>query len=72
MNDANEEQCGRCGAEIDFSRRVDFTLKDGTRVCEPCFVKETPRPTQPKRDYHSNDGSAGFSAPSTTRLGFSF
>jgi len=51
MNDANEEQCGRCGAEIDFSRRVDFTLKDGTRVCEPCFVKETPQPTQPKRDW---------------------
>jgi hypothetical protein len=51
MNDANEEQRGKCGAEIDFSRRVDFTLQDGTRVCEPCSVKETPRPTQPKRDW---------------------
>jgi hypothetical protein len=32
------------GAEIDLSGRVDSTLKDGARVCEPCFVKETPCP----------------------------
>jgi hypothetical protein len=36
-----------CG-EIDFSRKLDLTLKDSTRVCEPCFVKETLRPTQLK------------------------
>jgi len=35
------EQCGKCGADIDSTRRVDFTLKDGTRVCESCFVKGT-------------------------------
>ena len=51
MSDANKEHCGKCGAEIDFNRRVDFTLKDGTRVCEQCFVKETPRQTQPKKDW---------------------
>ena len=45
MADSIEDRCGRCGAEIDPSRRVDFTLKDGTRVCEPCFVKGTARPT---------------------------
>jgi hypothetical protein len=44
MSEAQTELCGKCGSEIDFSRRVDFTLKDGTRVCESCFVKETPRP----------------------------
>jgi hypothetical protein len=37
------EECGKCSAEIDPTRRVDFTLKNGTRVCEQCFVKETPR-----------------------------
>jgi recombinational DNA repair protein (RecF pathway) len=41
-----EDRCGKCGTEIDPSRRVDFTLKDGTRVCESCFVKGTARPTQ--------------------------
>jgi hypothetical protein len=39
MDDNNADSCGKCGAEIDPSRRVDFTLKDGTRVCEACFVK---------------------------------
>jgi len=43
-----EEQCGKCGAAIDPSRRVDFTLKDGTRVCESCFVKGTARSAQKK------------------------
>ena len=47
--DTTEERCGKCGAEIDLSRRVDFTLKDGTRVCESCFVKGTARPTQRER-----------------------
>src|ERR1700683_970928 len=36
--------CGRCGTEIDSTPRVDLTLKQGTRVCESCFVKETARP----------------------------
>jgi hypothetical protein len=38
------EVCGKCAAEIDPTRRVDFTLTNGTRVCESCFVKETRRP----------------------------
>ena len=47
MNPVSEERtdlCGKCGTEIDPARRVDFTLKNGTRVCESCFVKETRRP----------------------------
>lgn len=44
MTEAQTDLCGKCGAEIDPTRRVDFTLKDGTRVCEACFVKETRRP----------------------------
>jgi recombinational DNA repair protein (RecF pathway) len=51
MNDPIKECCGKCGADIDFDRRVDFTLKDGTRVCEHCFVKETPRPSQHQTDW---------------------
>jgi NMD protein affecting ribosome stability and mRNA decay len=51
MSEAQTELCGECGAEIDFSRRVDFTLKNGTRVCESCFVKEPPQPTQRKWDW---------------------
>jgi hypothetical protein len=46
-NETSESQidvCRKCGEEIDPSRRVDFTLKDGTRVCESCFVKGTRRP----------------------------
>jgi hypothetical protein len=43
MREEPIELCGKCGAEIDSTRRVDFTLKDGTRVCESCFVKETRR-----------------------------
>jgi hypothetical protein len=48
ITEMTEEQidlCGKCGAEIDPSRRVDFTPKDGTRVCDACFVRETPRQT---------------------------
>jgi hypothetical protein len=41
MDETPKDVCGKCGAEIDPSRRVDFTLKDGTRVCESCFVKGT-------------------------------
>lgn len=39
-----QDECGKCGAEIDAARRVDYTLKDGTRVCDSCFVKGTTRP----------------------------
>ena len=39
MSETASELCGKCGTEIDPSRRVDFTLRDGTRVCEPCFIK---------------------------------
>jgi recombinational DNA repair protein (RecF pathway) len=51
MSESQTESCGRCGAEIEFSRRVDFTLKDGTRVCAQCFVKETPRSAQRQTDW---------------------
>lgn len=51
MNGPNEEHCGKCGAEIDTTRRVDFTLKDGTRVCESCFTKGTEKVAQVKRDW---------------------
>jgi NMD protein affecting ribosome stability and mRNA decay len=51
MADAQTDLCGKCGVEIDPSRRVDFTLKDGTRVCDACFVKETPRPIRPRDDW---------------------
>jgi len=43
-----EDRCGKCGADIDPTRRVDFTLKDGTRVCDSCFVKGTRSPTHMK------------------------
>jgi hypothetical protein len=32
MAASDNEQCGKCGAEIDSTRRVDFTLKDGTHL----------------------------------------
>jgi len=51
MYELNEEQCGKCGAEIDSSRRVDFTLKDGTRVCESCFAQWTEKAPEKKRDW---------------------
>jgi hypothetical protein len=51
MSEAQTELCEKCGAEIELSRRVDSTLKDGTRVCDSCSVKETPRPAQPARDW---------------------
>jgi NMD protein affecting ribosome stability and mRNA decay len=38
MSENQTELCGKCGAEIDLNRRVDFTLKDRTRVCEQCFI----------------------------------
>ena len=34
MTEAQTDLCGKCGAEIDPTRRVDFTLRDGTRVCD--------------------------------------
>jgi hypothetical protein len=43
MRETQIEVCGKCSAEIEASRRVDCTLKHGTRVCESCFGKETPR-----------------------------
>jgi len=46
MSESKDERCGKCGAEIDAGRRVDFTLKDGARVCDSCFVKGTERPTR--------------------------
>lgn len=49
MAESFENRCGKCGAEIDPTRRVDFTLKDGTRVCDSCFVKGTSSPTHQTR-----------------------
>ena len=51
MDETGQEVCGKCGAEIDPTRSVDFTLKNGTRVCDGCFVKETPRATRQKNDW---------------------
>jgi hypothetical protein len=53
MAEPVQDECGKCGAEIDAGRRIDFTLKDGTRVCDSCFVKGTARPTHPSD--HSDD-----------------
>jgi len=47
MAESNDERCGKCGADIDPTRRVDFTLKDETRVCDSCFVKGTERSPRP-------------------------
>jgi hypothetical protein len=51
MSETHADPCGECGAEIDSSRTVDFTLRDGTRVCDSCFMKETPPPTQRKGEW---------------------
>ena len=29
MADQTQDLCGKCGAEIDATRRIDYTLKDG-------------------------------------------
>ncbi len=50
MSEILTDVCGKCGAEIDSNRRVDFTLKDGTRVCDSCFVRETQRPKSDRAD----------------------
>jgi hypothetical protein len=44
MDEDKREFCGKCEVEIDRDRVIDFTLKNGKRVCEQCFVRETPRP----------------------------
>jgi recombinational DNA repair protein (RecF pathway) len=41
MTEPDQDQCGKCGSEIDPNRRIDYTLKDGTRVCDSCFVRGT-------------------------------
>jgi hypothetical protein len=41
MAEPTQDQCGSCGTEIHASRTVDYTLKDGTRVCDSCFVRGT-------------------------------
>jgi deoxycytidine triphosphate deaminase len=46
MAERAQDHCGKCGAEIDESRRIDYTLKDGTRVCDSCFVRGTARQAQ--------------------------
>jgi len=47
MADPKPDLCGKCGTEIDPTRRIDYTLKDGTRVCDFCFMKGTNSPTRP-------------------------
>jgi hypothetical protein len=51
MAKTTQDQCGSCGAEIDESRRVDFTLKNGTRVCDSCFVKGTASPVHADKEW---------------------
>jgi hypothetical protein len=41
MTEPAQDQCGKCESEIDPNRRIDYTLKDGTRVCDSCFVRGT-------------------------------
>jgi hypothetical protein len=50
MAEPIRDQCGCCGVEIDGGRRVDFTLKNGTRVCDSCFVRGTASPGQPDKE----------------------
>lgn len=52
MKETQEEQCEKCGAEIDSTRRVDYTLKDLTRVCETCFVKGTARAAENNEKFY--------------------
>ena len=51
MVETTQDLCGSCGAEIDESRRVDFTLKNGTRVCDSCFVKGTVSPAHSDKEW---------------------
>jgi hypothetical protein len=44
MDEPQQDFWGKCEVEISRDRVVDFTLKNGTRVCDSCFVRETPRP----------------------------
>jgi len=53
MAEQVQDLCGKCGAEIDSTRRIDYTLKDGTRVCDSCFVKGTASPTRLGRSAES-------------------
>jgi len=54
MDLPRQDFCGKCEAEIDRDRVVDFTLKNGTRVCEPCFIRETPRAKPIRTDSYSD------------------
>jgi hypothetical protein len=40
------DRCGKSGTDIDASRRIDYMLKDRTRVCDSCFVRGTVSPTR--------------------------
>ncbi len=51
MSETRANFCEKCGTDIDSSRTVDLTLKNETRICDSCFVKEPLRPTQCKKDW---------------------
>jgi len=51
MAEPIQDQCGRCGTDIDECRRVDFTLKNGTRVCDSCFVRGTASPAHSDKEW---------------------
>jgi hypothetical protein len=53
MDGSQREFCGKCEVEIDRDRVIDFTLKNGKRVCEQCFVRETPRQDLMRRNFES-------------------
>src|ERR1700722_1845940 len=59
MSEQAKEFCGKCKVEIDRDRVVDFTLKNGKRVCESCFVRETPRPGPIRTNFGSQKRRAG-------------
>jgi hypothetical protein len=56
MDERNREFCGKCEVEIDRDRVIDFTLKNGKRVCEHCFVRETPRPALVRTNFDPGNG----------------
>jgi hypothetical protein len=45
MSETQIKVCGKCDAEIDPIRRVDFTLKDGARVCRTGKQGDAMRPS---------------------------
>lgn len=52
MSETASELFAKCGTEIAAARRLNFALKDGTRVCEPCFIKANARVVRESDDFY--------------------